>query len=162
VPQDKKPTPWALITGGVLICGLLTLASWLTFTALRPASESYGAYHGMLTIDFSVSFNGRSGMADFMGTFHSDDGTLDVPNVAFTLKRVQGWVKWEERIPAWLEGPDDHEAMPDDGASADRFVRGTIAVALVAWAIAQSVWWVRHRRREAAGHGDLSPRSPTA
>ena len=148
MPQNGRPTPWALIAGGLLVCGLLAVAVGLAVGALRPAAASYGPYHGVLTLDGACRFTGRGAdTAECIGTFRSDDGALEVHDVTVSIKRTQGWFDPAERIPAWLSGPTDHSAIPDEGARTDRLVRGTLAAFLLAWALAQSAWWVRHRRR---------------
>lgn len=145
----EGPTPWALIIGGLLIGGLLALSTWLAIGALRPAAVSYGPHHGTLHSEGFCRFTGRSGnIAECIGTFRSDDGTLEVHDVTFSVTRHRDWFDPAEPIPGWLSGPTDHSAMSDEDASTDRITRGTIAVVLLAWAFSQSVWWVRHRARE--------------
>jgi hypothetical protein len=134
--------------GGLLIYVLLAVAGWFAFTALRPAEVSYGGFHGTLTYEGLCKFVGRGyETADCSGTFRSDDGLLQVHDVAFSVHRRMDWLNYDEVIPVRITNPAAREAMPDEGANTDRAVRGVIAVVLVAWAIAQSVWWVRHYRR---------------
>lgn len=152
MPQNGRPTPWALIAGGLLVCGLLAVSTWLAVGALRPAAVSYGPHHGTLTHDGGCRFTGRGDdMAECIGTFRSDDGALEVHDVTFSVKRTQGWFDPAERVPGWLAGPTDHSAMSDEGVRTDRFVRGVLAAVLLAWAFGQSAWWVRHYRARQRG-----------
>jgi hypothetical protein len=89
----------------------------------------------VLTIDYQVKYSGRTNMGEFMGTFRSADGTP----LRTRLDRK------ERAHPGWLEGPDDREAMPDGGVKTGHLARAVLAVTVVAWAIAQPIWWVHHR-----------------
>src|SRR4051812_44357992 len=133
--------------GGLLIGVLVATAAWLAAGALQQGAQRDGAYHGVLTIEGFCRYDGRHNVSDCTGTFRSDDGTVEVHDVAFDIPGRKDWLPPAEPIPARLAGPSDRSAVTDKDASTDSAVRGVLSTALVVWALGQSVWWIRHRRR---------------
>ncbi|BCL16698.1 hypothetical protein [Micromonospora sagamiensis] len=130
-----------LVIGALLIAGLLAGAAWFVVGAVRTPT----ALHGSLTVEW-CEFRGRGGdMASCTGTFRADDGTVTAADVTVDLKRKQGWLDYSEPVPARLTGPA--AAVADEAAFVGRASQATIAVVLLGWAVAQTVWWVRHYRR---------------
>ena len=146
-----RPLPGALVAGGLLLAGLFAAVIYFPVRIHGERAARAREHHGVVTIDF-CEYHGRGNdSADCVGTFRSDDGALVVPDVRCTFVGAHQDMRRHATEPATLAGPDDTTASLDENAWLEPAVMWTLDAILLAWLIAQSVWFVRAVRRHRAG-----------
>ncbi len=148
--MSARPLPWDLITGGVLIAALLVGVIYFPVRIFTDADARAREHRGIVTVAF-CTYSGRSSdVADCVGTFVSDDGTLHVPDVTFSFTGPHQNLRRHDPTEATLAGPDDTTADLPEQVFVEQAVMWTLDATLLAWLIAQTVWFVRTLRRHRA------------
>jgi hypothetical protein len=151
----RRPLPWALIMGSVLIAALLAGLVYCTGRLVRSVNAYQREHPGAFTVAACQYTPARKGywMADCAGDFRSDDGTLSVDGVTVSFQRSSNieidpmaGARWRAR----LAGPDDHTADLSQDVVLMWGLPLTLDAVLLAWLIAQVVWLVRQFRRRSA------------
>ena len=151
----RRPLPWALIMGSVLIAALLAGLVYCTGRLVHAVHAYQRERPGVFTVaacQYTPAGKG-SWTADCEGDFRSDDRTLSGDGVTVSVQRSSNieiepiaGTRWRAR----LAGPDDRTADLSQDLVLMWGLPLTLDAVLLAWLLAQVVWLVRHVRRGSA------------
>jgi hypothetical protein len=148
----RRPLPWALIMGSVLIAALLAGLVYSTGRLVHAVHAYQRERPGVFTVAACQYTPAGKGYwrADCEGDFRSDDGVLSVDGVTVSFQRSSNieiepiaGTRWRAR----LAGPDDRTADLSQNLVLMWGLPLTLDAVLLAWLVAQVVWLVRHVRR---------------
>jgi hypothetical protein len=147
--------PWALIMGGLLIGALLAGVGYWSGRLVHNVAEHQREHPGTFTVTACRYTSALQGYwtADCAGDFRSDDGTLAVSLVRVSLQQSSN-IQLEPaagmRWRAWL-GRGDRTAKLSQNLVVMWGVPLTLDAVLLAWLVAQVVWFARRFRRRPGG-----------
>jgi hypothetical protein len=128
-----------------LIAALIAGVAYVPARIIAEAGARDRAYHGTVTTVGFCRYPGRDkASAVCEGDFRSDDGTLVVRGVEYSVGGYRS--DSGEPLPARLSGPDDRTAEVDGEVWVGQAVMWTLDAVLLAWLVAQSIWFVRATR----------------
>ena len=141
-----------LVLGCLLAAALLAGAVYFPVHVASIVATQHRERHGTVTAtSCTTTGSGRRAVSHCAGDFRSDDGELQVRDVAFT---TSGRVRGGARRAALLAGPDDPTADVDGAGWKVLAVMSLAAAAMIAALVAQLVRLSREvgriRRRPAS------------